>query len=184
MPVWAIMNLEILLDGGIPREDGFARRSGRWRRGPAPAEAWGERHGEECMKVRPLHDRVLVRRSADTEQRVGGIIIPDSAKEKPQQGTVIAAGHGEKTDAGKRVPLDITVGDRILFGTFSGQEVTLDGDPYLIMKIEEVLAVIEGPAEPRQAAINGRAVKVTKAKALPSKRTVKKRAEAQRRKKR
>jgi chaperonin GroES len=136
------------------------------------------------MKVRPLHDRVLVRRSAGTEQRVGGIIIPDSAKEKPQQGTVIAAGHGKKTGAGKRVPLDITVGDRILFGTFSGQEVTLDGDPYLIMKIEEVLAVIEGPAEPRQAAINGRAVKATKAKALPSKRTVKKRSQAQRRKKR
>ena len=136
------------------------------------------------MKVRPLHDRVLVRRSADTEQRVGGIIIPDSAKEKPQQGTVIAAGHGKKTDAGKRVPLDITVGDRILFSTFSGQEVTLDGDPYLIMKIEEVLAVIEGPAEPRPAASNGRAVKATKAKALPSKRTVKKRTEAKRRKRR
>jgi chaperonin GroES len=136
------------------------------------------------MKVRPLHDRVLVRRSDDTEQRVGGIIIPDSAKEKPQQGTVMAAGHGKKTDAGKRVPLDITVGDRILFGTFSGQEVTLDGDPYLIMKIEEVQAVIEGPAEPRQAAIKGRAVKATKAKALPSKRTVKKRAQAKRRNRR
>jgi len=97
------------------------------------------------MKVRPLHDRLVVRRSDETEERVGGVIIPDSAKEKPQQGTVIAVGLGKKTDDGKRVPLGITVGDRVLFGTFSGQEVTHDGEPYLIMKVEEVMAVIGGP---------------------------------------
>lgn len=91
--------------------------------------------------MRPLHDRLVVCRIDETEQRVGGIIIPDSAKEKLQQSTVTAAGHGKMTDAGKRVPLDINAGGRTLFGKFSGQEVTLDGVEYLIMKADDVLAI-------------------------------------------
>jgi chaperonin GroES len=113
------------------------------------------------MHVRPLHNRVMVRRVDETEQRVGRIIIPDSAKEKPQQGTVVAAGHGKTTDAGKRVPLDIKAGDRILFGKFSGQEVTLDGEEYLIMKADDVLAVIDGPAQQMRTVITGRTKKKT-----------------------
>ncbi len=95
------------------------------------------------MTVRPLHDRILVQRIDEGEQKVGGIIIPDSAKEKPQQGKVIAAGNGKSKDDGKRVPLDAKAGDTILFGKYSGQEITLDGDVYLIMREDEVLAVIE-----------------------------------------
>ena len=96
------------------------------------------------MNVRPLHDRIIVRRLDEGEQKVGGIIIPDTAKEKPQQGKVIAAGNGKSKDDGKRVPLDVTTGDTILFGKYSGQEIKLDGEEYLIMKEDEVLAVIEG----------------------------------------
>jgi chaperonin GroES len=95
------------------------------------------------MNVRPLHDRILVQRLEEGEQKVGGIIIPDSAKEKPQQGKVIAAGSGKTKDDGKRVPLDVTAGDTILFGKYSGQEIKLDGQDYLIMKEDEVLAIIE-----------------------------------------
>jgi chaperonin GroES len=95
------------------------------------------------MTVRPLHDRILVQRIDEGEQKVGGIIIPDSAKEKPQQGKVIAAGNGKSKDDGKRVPLDVKAGDTILFGKYSGQEITLDGDVYLIMREDDVLAVIE-----------------------------------------
>jgi chaperonin GroES len=95
------------------------------------------------MNVRPLHDRILVQRLAESAQRVGAIIIPDSAKEKPQQGKVIAAGHGKSGDDGKRVPLDVKAGDTILFGKYSGQEIKLDGVEYLIMKEEDVLAVEE-----------------------------------------
>jgi chaperonin GroES len=96
------------------------------------------------MHVRPLHDRILVQRIEEGEQKVGGIIIPDSAKEKPQQGKVIAAGSGRTKDDGKRIPLDVTAGDTILFGKYSGQEIKLEGDDYLIMKEDEVLAIIEG----------------------------------------
>ena len=95
------------------------------------------------MTVRPLHDRIIVQRIDEGEQRVGGIIVPDSAKEKPQQGKVIAAGTGKSKDDGKRVPLDVQAGDSILFGKYSGQEIKLDGDEYLIMCEDEVLAVIE-----------------------------------------
>ena len=95
------------------------------------------------MKVRPLHDRVIIERIEETEQRVGGIIIPDSAKEKPQQGKVIAAGNGKTKDDGKRQPLDVKAGDLILFGKYSGQEIKLDGEDYLIMREDEVLAVLE-----------------------------------------
>ena len=93
--------------------------------------------------IKPLHDRVIVKRIEEGEQKVGGIIIPDSAKEKPQQGKVIAAGTGKATDDGKRQPLDVKAGDLILFGKYSGQEIKLDGEEYLIMREDEVLAVIE-----------------------------------------
>jgi chaperonin GroES len=95
------------------------------------------------MSIRPLHDRIIVQRLDEGEQRVGGIIIPDSAKEKPQQGKVIHVGEGKWNDEGKRVALDVKAGDRILFGKYSGQEVKLEGEDYLIMKEDEVLAVLE-----------------------------------------
>jgi chaperonin GroES len=94
------------------------------------------------MHVRPLHDRILVQRLDEGEQNVGGIIIPDSAKEKPQRGTVIAAGNGKPNAEGKRLALDVKAGDTILFGKYSGQEIKLDGVDYLIMKEDEVLASI------------------------------------------
>ena len=95
------------------------------------------------MNVRPLHDRIIVQRIEEGEQKVGGIIIPDTAKEKPQQGKVIAAGNGKTKDDGKRLPLDVKAGDLILFGKYSGQEIKLDGEEYLIMREDEVLAVID-----------------------------------------
>ena len=95
------------------------------------------------MNVRPLHDRLIVQRLEEGEQRIGGIIIPDSAKEKPQQGKVIAAGAGKVKDDGKRVALDVKAGDLILFGKYSGQEIKLEGEEYLIMREDEVLAIIE-----------------------------------------
>ena len=97
-----------------------------------------------AVKIRPLHDRVIVQRIDEGEQKVGGIIIPDSAKEKPQQGEVIAAGVGALNKEGKRVPLDVKAGDRILFGKYTSQEVKLNGEEYLIMREDEVLAVIGG----------------------------------------
>src|SRR6201988_4894741 len=98
------------------------------------------------MNVRPLHDRIIVSRIEEGEQKVGGIIIPDTAKEKPQQGKVVAAGSGKSKDDGKRVPLDVKAGDLILFGKYSGQEIKLDGEEYLIMREDEVLGVIENGA--------------------------------------
>jgi len=96
------------------------------------------------MDIRPLHDRIVVRRLEEGEQKIGGIIIPDTAKEKPQQGKVIAAGNGKVNDDGKRVPLDVKAGDLILFGKYSSQEMKLNGEEYLIMREDEVLAVIDG----------------------------------------
>ena len=96
------------------------------------------------MKVRPLHDRIIVQRLEEGEQKVGGIIIPDTAKEKPQQGKVIAAGNGKTKDDGKRIPLDVRAGDTILFGKYSGQEIKLDGEEYIIIREDEVLGIIEG----------------------------------------
>ena len=96
------------------------------------------------MDVRPLHDRIIVRRLAEGEQKSGAIIIPDTAKEKPQRGEVIAAGNGKVKDDGKRVPLDVKPGDQILFGKYTSQEVKLEGEEYLIMREDEVLAVIDG----------------------------------------
>ena len=95
------------------------------------------------MHVRPLHDRIIVRRHEEGEQNSGGIIIPDTAKEKPQRGTVIAAGSGTVTDGGTRVPLDVKAGDVIVFGKYGGQEIKLDAEEFLIMREDEVLAVIE-----------------------------------------
>ena len=95
------------------------------------------------MALRPLHDRILVQRTEEEEQKVGGIIIPDSAKEKPQQGKVIAAGKGRLEKDGRVTPLDVKAGDIILFGKYSGQEVKIDGNEYLMMREEEILGVIE-----------------------------------------
>jgi chaperonin GroES len=96
------------------------------------------------MKFRPLHDRVVVERIEESEQRVGGIIIPDSAKEKPQQGKIIAVGKGRiEKEGGKITPLDVKAGDTILFGKYAGQEIKIDGGEYLILREEEVLGVIE-----------------------------------------
>jgi chaperonin GroES len=114
------------------------------------------------MNLRPLHDRIMVHRLEEGEQHIGGIIIPDTAKEKPQQGTVIAAGNGKANDDGQRVPLDVKVGDRILFGKYAGPEITFDGKEYLIMKEEDVLAVIEGHTNQKRAAIKGQTKKKKK----------------------
>ena len=96
------------------------------------------------MNVRPLRDRILAKRLEDQEQKVGGIIIPDSAKEKPQQGKVVAAGNGRVNDEGKTLPLDVKAGDTILFGKYSGTEIKIEGEEYLILREDEVLGVIEG----------------------------------------
>ncbi len=96
------------------------------------------------MSLRPLHDRVIIERLDEGEQQIGGIIIPDTAKEKPQRGKVIAAGNGKPKADGKRVPLDVKTGDFILFGKYSGQEIKLHGHEYLIMKEDEILAIIQG----------------------------------------
>ncbi len=93
--------------------------------------------------MKPLHDRIIVRRIEEGELKVGGIIIPDSAKEKPQQGKVIAVGAGKIKDDGKRVPLDVKEGDTILFGKYSGQEIKINGEEHLIMREDEVLAIVD-----------------------------------------
>ena len=95
------------------------------------------------VKVRPLHDRIILERIEDTEQQVGGIIIPDTAKEKPQQGKVVAVGKGKVKDDGTVTPLDVKAGDTVLFGKYSGQEIKLDGTEYLIMREDEILGVID-----------------------------------------
>jgi chaperonin GroES len=103
------------------------------------------------MAFRPLGDRVLVRRVEEEEKTKGGIIIPDTAKEKPQEGEVIAAGPGARDDSGKIQPLDVAVGDRILFGKWSGTEVKLDGEDLLIMKESDILGVLEPVAKAKAA---------------------------------
>ena len=96
------------------------------------------------MKIRPLQDRVIVRRLEEEEKTKGGIIIPDTAKEKPQEGKVIAVGKGKVTEEGKVIPLDVKAGDRILFGKYSGTEIKIEGEEHLIMREEDILGVIEG----------------------------------------
>ena len=95
------------------------------------------------MKIRPLHDRILVKRLEEQEERRGGIIIPDTAKEKPQRGKVVAVGDGRVLEDGKRLPLDVKPGDQVLFGKYSGSEVKIDEEEYLILKEEEILGVLE-----------------------------------------
>ncbi len=95
------------------------------------------------MKIRPLHDRILVERVEEGEVKKGGIIIPDTAKEKPQEGKVIAVGNGKVTEDGKKIPLDVKAGDRILFGKYSGSEVKIEDKEYLILREEDVLAILE-----------------------------------------
>jgi len=104
------------------------------------------------MKFRPLHDRILVRRIEAEEKTAGGIIIPDTAKEKPQEGEVIAVGPGARNESGQLQPLDVKVGDRILFGKWSGTEIRLEGEDLLIMKESDVMGVIENEALAKQAA--------------------------------
>ena len=94
------------------------------------------------MKIRPLHDRMLVERMEEREVKKGGIIIPDTAKEKPQEGKVIAVGNGKVSDAGKKFPLDVKAGDKILFGKYSGQEFKMDGADYLHMREDDVIGVV------------------------------------------
>src|SRR5688500_5082392 len=104
------------------------------------------------MKFRPLHDRVVVRRVEAEEKTKGGIIIPDTAKEKPQEGEIIAAGPGARDETGKLTPLDVKAGDRVLFGKWSGTEVRIDGEDLLIMKESDIMGVIEQNASKRKAA--------------------------------
>ena len=105
------------------------------------------------LKFRPLHDRVVVRRIDAEEKTKGGIIIPDTVKEKPQEGEIIAVGPGGRDEAGKLIPLDVTVGNTVLFGKWSGTEVKLDGEELLIMKESDIMGIIEGqPAAKRKAA--------------------------------
>jgi chaperonin GroES len=107
---------------------------------------------EEDMTFRPLHDRILVRRVESEERTKGGIIIPDTAKEKPQEAEVIAAGPGARNDAGQIQPLDVKAGDRILFGKWSGTEIKINGEDLLIMKESDVMGIIEVPASGKKAA--------------------------------
>jgi chaperonin GroES len=95
------------------------------------------------VKLRPLHDRILVKRLEEQDEKHGSIIIPDTAKEKPQEGKVIAVGSGKVTDEGKKLPLDVKAGDRILFGKYSGSEVKIDGQEYLILREEDVLGILD-----------------------------------------
>ena len=104
------------------------------------------------MKFRPLHDRIVIRRIEGDEKTKGGIIIPDTAKEKPQEGEVIAAGPGARDESGKLVPLDVKAGDRVLFGKWSGTEVKIDGEDLLIMKESDVMGVIEGGSTTKKKA--------------------------------
>jgi chaperonin GroES len=103
------------------------------------------------MNIRPLHDRIVVKRVEEEESKVGGLFIPDSAKEKPQQGEVVAVGNGKRGDDGKLIPPDVKAGDRILFGKYSGSDIKIDGNEYLIMREDEILGVLEGGSKKAKA---------------------------------
>ena len=103
------------------------------------------------MNIRPLYDRIVVKRIEEKEQVQGGIIIPDTAKEKPQEGEVVAVGPGKRLDSGKVAPLDVKAGDRILFGKYSGNEIKLDGEEYIIMREDDVLGILEGATKTAKA---------------------------------
>ena len=103
------------------------------------------------MNIRPLHDRIVVKRIDNDVNKIGGLYIPDSAKEKPQEGEVIAVGNGKRGEDGKVIPLDVKAGDRILFGKYSGSDIKLDGNEYLIMREDEVLGVLDGGTKKAKA---------------------------------
>ena len=103
------------------------------------------------MNIRPLHDRIVVKRIENDVNKIGGLYIPDSAKEKPQEGEVIAVGHGKRNDKGELVALDVKAGDRILFGKYSGSDIKIDGTEYMIMREDEVLGVLEGGSKKAKA---------------------------------
>jgi chaperonin GroES len=103
------------------------------------------------MNIRPLYDRIVVKRIEEKEQIQGGIIIPDTAKEKPQEGEVVAVGQGKRLDSGKVVALDVKAGDRILFGKYSGNEIKIDGQEYVIMREDDVLGILEGATKEAKA---------------------------------
>ena len=104
------------------------------------------------MNIRPLHDRIVVKRLEEKETKVGGLFIPDSAKEKPQEGEVVAVGKGKRLEDGKIAPLDVQAGDRILFGKYSGSEIRIDGEEFLIMREDEILGVLEGASKTAKVA--------------------------------
>ena len=105
-----------------------------------------------ATNIKPLHDRVIIRRIEDsTDKTAGGLFIPDTAKEKPQEGEVVAVGQGKRNDEGKLIPLDVKAGDRILFGKYSGSDIKVDGNEYMIMREDEVLGVIEGAGKKAKA---------------------------------
>ena len=106
----------------------------------------------QAMNIRPLYDRIVVKRIEEKETMQGGLYIPDSAKEKPQEGEVIAVGQGKRLENGKLAALDVKAGDRILFGKYSGSEIKLDGNDYLILREDEVLGILEGAAKPAKVA--------------------------------
>jgi chaperonin GroES len=112
-------------------------------RGPREILAFSESQGKITMELRPLHDRVLVKRLEETETKIGSIVIPDSAKEKPQQAEVIAVGNGKLLEAGGRASIEVKAGDRILFGKYSGAEIKVGHEHYLILREDEVLAVLD-----------------------------------------
>jgi chaperonin GroES len=118
---------------------GMARPTAR-KTGATPTQHEG---GRDTMKIRPLHDRILVERLEEKEVKKGGIIIPDTAKEKPQEAKVIAVGNGKVGENGKKIALDVKAGDKILFGKYSGSEVKIDDKEYLILREEDVLAILE-----------------------------------------
>jgi chaperonin GroES len=105
-----------------------------------------------ATKLTPLHDRIVIRRVEEAETTRGGIIIPDSAKDKPQEGEVISVGRGKTNDKGETFPLDVKEGDRILFGKYAGTEIKIDGEDFLIMREEEVLGILEGASKPKEHA--------------------------------
>jgi chaperonin GroES len=103
------------------------------------------------MNIRPLHDLIVVKRIESSENKIGGLFIPDSAKEKPQEGEVVAVGNGKRGEDGKVIPLDVKAGDRILFGKYSGSDIKIDGTEYMIMREDEVLGVLEGGSKKAKA---------------------------------
>jgi chaperonin GroES len=136
----------------LERQIGGAQFRGRETTNNPGRSRKRDQNQEESMKFRPLHDRVVVRRLDAEEKTKGGIIIPDTVKEKPQEGEIVAVGPGARDDKGKIVPLELKKGDRILFGKWSGTEIKIDGEELLIMKESDVMGVIEGAAKPARKA--------------------------------